>query len=158
MCRGGFYKPDSVTQVVLYPGYTIGFKKVRHQFLRHNAYFHVGFVGFFCTLCFSSFILFSSPSPLVSSELFPFALFFTFPPPNYQFCLPPFMLFLQLLYTYFVLWFLTLALLVSLFLYWCHFCSLFQFPSSCISPNFDHTLFCLLFHTSLPTSYVLIRM
>jgi hypothetical protein len=40
----------------------------------------------------------------------------------------------------------------------CHFCSLFQFPSSCVSPNFDHTLFGLLFHTSLLTSYFLIRM
>lgn len=128
------------------------------DFLRGNASFHIGFVGLFRTFCFSSFILFFPPSPLVSSELFPFALFFTFPPPNYQFCLLPFMLFLQLLHTYFALWFLTLAFWVSLFLYLCHFCSLFQFPSSCISPNFDHTLFSLLFHTSLPTSYFLIRM
>jgi hypothetical protein len=60
---------------------------------KDNASFHIGFVGFFCTICFSSFIFFSSPSPLVSSELFPFALFFTFPFPNYQFCLLPFMLF-----------------------------------------------------------------
>lgn len=129
------------------------------NFLRHNCILPHWFCRFFFAHFVSHLhILFSSPSPLVSLELFPFALFFTFPPPNYQFCLLRFMLFLQLFYTYFVLWFLTSALLVSLFLYSCHFCSLFQFPSSCISPNFDHTLFGLLFHTSLPTSYVLIRM
>lgn len=141
VCRGGFYKPDSVTQVVLCPGYIL---------LMWHYWFQEGYALIFEDKMYpSTLVLKVFFAHFVSDPLFCFLLLFPLFHWSY-FLLPYSLLSLPLTInsvfyllcsfsntsTLIVLWFLTLALLVPLFLF------------SCVS---FVLLFNFLLHPSLPT-------